>query len=564
MEKKSISFFALLVLLALCSFAITDDEACISGSLSYSKLYIFNDVEIKEIIGRDLENISLDEPLQIKIVFYDGCNQTITSIKNDDLRIVLEPEFKDRVRNNFYKYEISQNNGEFIIVLNSTLAGKHKLTINYIQNEIYYVTFVPGKPSEKSILEVDKTLITVGENVTVYIIPYDKYENLIDANNYKNKNNPFNVSYNSITSNGHIYVKNYDITKIINYTIISYEIQMVEDGEITIKGEIGDIELNNRTITVKLAEIDFSSSVIFRYNSSNEDYEILKNGSVEKNYETNSTYRIFLKDKYGKEIKYLTDEQLNNFTSYLNFHRTRYVFYDFALNITKKQYIEFVISDKNKIAYNKLVSGSYDLVFAQGFENRKYYIFLDNGCSSDKPFKCSIDNITQCVASQTECDCPNGYYKCNYTHYCVPENNKDTMCPNVKIPNQKVCPIGKVLCADLSCRDKYDDCLEEFDSCDTIKCPDQTCNSKIRFCPKTIDCGNSSKYVCNNDKCVDSELECEESKSCKNSSKYLCDGNKCASSWDKCDKKKSCWWSWLEVWEIYSLCEDKYCRKKCS
>ena len=224
MEKKSISFFALLVLLALCSFAITDDEACISGSLSYSKLYIFNDVEIKEIIGRDLENISLDEPLQIKIVFYDGCHQTITGIKNDDLRIVLEPVFKDRVRNNFYKYEISQNNGEFIIVLNSTLAGKHKLIINYIQNEIYYVTFVPGKPSEKSILEVDKTLITVGENVTVYIIPYDKYENLIDANNYKIKNNPFNFSYNSITSNGHIYVKIYDITKIINYPIITYEI----------------------------------------------------------------------------------------------------------------------------------------------------------------------------------------------------------------------------------------------------------------------------------------------------------------------------------------------------
>ena len=107
--------------------------------------------------------------------------------------------------------------------------------------------------------------------------------------------------------------------------------------------------------------------------------------------------------------------------------------------------------------------------------------------------------------------------------------------------------------------------MEEFDSCDTIKCPDQTCNSKIRFCPKTIDCGNSSKYVCNNDKCVDSELECEESKSC-DSDTYtnLCDGNTCSENWEDCPKKDNCCIKTLFSRYSISLCEDNECRETCS
>ena len=63
------------------------------------------------------------------------------------------------------------------------------------------------------------------------------------------------------------------------------EIQLIENGEIIIKAKVGDVELNNRTITVKLGEIDFSICVIFRYNPNKKEYEILKNGTIKKNYE---------------------------------------------------------------------------------------------------------------------------------------------------------------------------------------------------------------------------------------------------------------------------------------
>ena len=85
-------------------------------------------------------------------------------------------------------------------------------------------------------------------------------------------------------------------------------------------------------------------------------------------------------------------------------------------------------------------------------------------------------------------------------------------CPVIGIPNQKVCPFGKVLCVDLICRDNYD-LYEIFEQCEDLKkrCPDQSCHFNINHCPKTINCANYSKYVSNDNRCVDSELECKES-----------------------------------------------------
>ena len=126
-----------------------------------------------------------------------------------------------------------------------------------------------------------------------------------------------------------------------------------------------------------------------------------------------------------------------------------------------------------------------------------------------------------------------------------------------KNPNQKVCPVGKVLCADFSCRDSYDQCLT-FHSCGIKeRCPDQTCINNIDNCPNTLACKNSEQVVCNNNKCADSELDCEESVVCDTEpNTYLCDGNFCSTSWTECDNKKNCGFS--------KLCEDDSCKNKCN
>ena len=505
MKKKSTSLFKILASLALCSFVIAEDY-CSSNSASYFKLYSLKNKKAEEITEKNIGNSTVGESLQFQIIFYNECNKTINDINTDKIGVTFELEVKNKVGNNDNIYKISENNGEVIINLYSTLAGKHKLIINYFQQETYYVNFIPGKPSEKSILEIDKNVITVGEIVTVYIIPYDKYENLIDAKIYENSNNLFNVSYSNLTSNDDIYAQNPQIVEIINYKLISYSIKLTQVGKITIKGKVGENLLNTRTVIVNLAEIDFYRSEVYRYNSSNKELEILKNDIIEKNYEINSIYRLYPKDKYGRKIEILNEEQLNNFKSYLNFNKQRHVYYNFKLNNEKyneRQYIEFIINDDgNKIAYKKLVSGKYDLIFIYRNEKLLYNINLDNDCPYNTPFRC-LDDENGCVASQTACKCPNNYHKCNNVNYCVP---KRIYCPDKGTKNQRVCPIGKVLCADLNCRDNYND-YQGYHFCFFKKrCPNQNCESSLDDCQGNIE--NCNYYVCNNKKCVESELDC--------------------------------------------------------
>ncbi|MCF0116725.1 MAG: hypothetical protein HUJ61_01590, partial [Bacilli bacterium] len=151
-----------------------------------------------------------------------------------------------------------------------------------------------------------------------------------------------------------------------------------------------------------------------------------------------------------------------------------------------------------------------------------------NDCPKETPFECLVNGQKACVASQVQCDCPEGYFKCKseiskylnstvyWPGYCVPSDRTD-MCPrgNIKnstckiklenselsidgkcrvlkesqAPNQRVCPPGKILCADFSCRDSYDEC-EKFDECPTnyYRCSDQTCQDDYLKCPDMITC----------------------------------------------------------------------------
>ena len=52
-----------------------------------------------------------------------------------------------------------------------------------------------------------------------------------------------------------------------------------------------------------------------------------------------------------------------------------------------------------------------------------------NGNDPPTIFKCKANGIETCVKSQTDCDCPDGYYKYSYMKYCVPIDRKDDMCP---------------------------------------------------------------------------------------------------------------------------------------
>ena len=215
--------------------------------------------------------------------------------------------------------------------------------------------------------------------------------------------------------------------------------------------------------------------------------------------------------------------------------------------------------------------------------DRRECIEPKNDCPEETPFFCRVNNFEQkCVKSQIDCDCPFGFLRCEYMKYCVPADRLDMCadfsqisektCQKLKqfnnlcadgicrltkdlTPTQIVCPIGKVLCADLSCRDSYYDC-EVSDFCEgKFRCPDQSCVDDYKDCPSTISCQNK-KYVCPDGTCVDSEIECEPLPFCSGDEPYRCHDNLCVKDKYSCAKNVACG-------QRLALCKDLICRTNC-
>ena len=200
----------------------------------------------------------------------------------------------------------------------------------------------------------------------------------------------------------------------------------------------------------------------------------------------------------------------------------------------------------------------------------------------DKPFKCS-EEANECVDSMTKCDAPKGAKKCIYMNALYPEGKEylcsyslpldckrkftnyriicdDGICRKSKAlqPNQRVCPIGKVLCADLTCKDSVDECYNDWPECGStqIRCPDQSCVDDQKNCPTTITCSNPDDYVCPDGTCVENEIYCSRIKTCPDEIPYLCSDNSCATQPENCPHTVACGHG-------KSLCSDLICRESC-
>jgi hypothetical protein len=196
------------------------------------------------------------------------------------------------------------------------------------------------------------------------------------------------------------------------------------------------------------------------------------------------------------------------------------------------------------------------------------------------PFRC--DESSECVDSMTKC-VPEDAKQCPYMNASYPEG-KSYLCsyylpldckrkyPNYKQlcpdgicrksqslkPNQRVCPIGKILCADLTCKDNINECYNDWEECsDTqIRCPDQSCVDDQKNCPTTITCSKSTDFVCPDGTCVENEIYCSKLKTCPDETPYLCTDNSCANKPENCPHSVACGHG-------KSLCSDLICRTEC-
>ena len=249
-------------------------------------------------------------------------------------------------------------------------------------------------------------------------------------------------------------------------------------------------------------------------------------------------------------------------------------------------YLEGNIYDEKKINITgKSCEGKYLCPNSnECVEDLRECIPGQNRCNStereEKPFFCN----DKCVKSMTECDVE-GAKKCDYMNEAYPQDkdgydlcpyslpldckrkypNYPIMCPdgicrsNEKLkPNQRVCPIGKILCLDLTCADSIDKCHNEWPVCSPIqlRCPDQSCVDDQKNCPTTITCADENDVVCPDGTCVKNEIYCARLKNCPEETPYLCSDNSCATKPESCPHSTACGHG-------KSLCSDLICRETC-
>ena len=210
----------------------------------------------------------------------------------------------------------------------------------------------------------------------------------------------------------------------------------------------------------------------------------------------------------------------------------------------------------------------------------KEYQCPDEEIRKTKPFRCN--ETSECVDSMTKCK-QNGTDQCPYMKALYPLG-KNYLCsyslpldckrkyPSYKVlckdgicrkditlePNQRVCPIGKILCPDLTCANNINECFTDWPKCEgnQVRCPDQSCTDDQKNCPNTITCSNPNDFVCPDGTCVENEIFCAKLKTCPDETPYLCTDNSCAVDPLSCPHTVACGHG-------KSLCSDLICRETC-
>ena len=347
-----------------------------------SKVFKITGEEIKE---QNLGTVSVEDKYQMIEKLFDKYDNLITNLDNFDtskLEIIFGPYVNTKLK---YSHDISkQTNGEIVITITSQYAAKHAIIGKFFPQKYYDITFTHGVPdATNSRYEVSKTEIFVGEDLNVYIYAYDKYNNYIDANEFKEKS-PYQVKYNNEMDNAmKVFGEKYSIETQDKTNVLSYPGTFYVKGISTVWAYIDNkpITCNKCRVNVKTKDIAFGKSTVYRYESAKKDYEPLKNGTVEKNTKEFPVYRLYPRDEYENTVDTIPVETLNKYTAHFKSQNSSTV-YTLKLNNEGKSnqaYAEFVANDTlNKgVEWETLVGGYYDLVFEYTEKRIVYNITIE-------------------------------------------------------------------------------------------------------------------------------------------------------------------------------------------
>ena len=549
------------------------------------------------------ENINLNESIELDIYLY---NYLGVSVDTDDYSKTFDIKIEGPLDNEEYceikNYNINkcyddENIYKIITKEEDVLIHSGDYNIKIYENEIlikeFNITLFPMDISEFSLKFLDKDFnpkeAFVDTEFGMVLKGYDSFGNpvLIPLENDIDiklvDNNGFKIKYlkrfeDSKKGKLKIYITSEDFgyakLKIYYKSKEVLKVNTNEDLPEFIFRKMKCIKSN--IFREKLDTAVIGEDVTFYLECLDNFGNIAKRGG--ENF-TSDNYFITEDDKYTSFDVNINDLKTGNYS--FNFIPSSEGNYHITIYLNNKYFIEITFTIEKSYCKDPtpLLCPNKNLCV----NNYINCIEPKNDCPESTPFKCTSGNIEKCVESQLECDCPEGYIRCDYMKYCVPENRpdmcadysqiSDKLCQKLKqfkylctdgicrlsedlSPTQKVCPIGKVLCADLSCRDNYDECaVSEYCEEGEFRCGDQSCVEDYADCPSTISCQNK-KYVCPDGTCVDSEIECGALPTCSGDEPYRCHDNLCAKDQNSCVKNIACG-------HKMALCSDLICRSTC-
>ena len=345
-----------------------------------SKLFRMNGDEITQA---NLGSVSVEDKFQMKNILYDKYGNQITNInfQLSTLQIKINPV--NTVKSHKYTAEtVADKDGAIIITLQSTYAGEHTVVGAYFPLKQYNIVFTHGQPSaDNSLLDVSHTERYVGEEVKIYITPYDKYNNYIDASEYKTTS-PYQVKYTNEGNVTKVIMQAYSIEEVQGKNVLSYPGTFYVRGTTNVYGYIDtdQIKCVKCRINIKSKDVYFLNSDVLRYESSKAEFETLKNGTIEKNAKEEPVYRLYPRDKYKNLVDFIPKDVLVKYTAYFK-SQSESTTYQLKLNnkeTENQEFAEFVINDVegSQVTYKTLVGGYYDLVFTDGKDKLVYNITL--------------------------------------------------------------------------------------------------------------------------------------------------------------------------------------------
>ena len=352
-----------------------------------SKLFTMSREEItKPYLG----SVSVEDQFQMINILYDKYENQITDIQFDlaILQIKMAPANFSKVHQ--WSVDLApQSNGEILITLKSTYAIEHYVVGKYFPLEKYTIIFTPGEPNaDNSELEVSDTEKYVGETVKIFITPKDRYNNIIDASQFKDVS-PYQVKYTNKADTTRVITKKHEIEERNGHKVLSYDAIFYIRGMTYVSGYIDTQPIKCISCTVNVLARDIDLYNAFRYESTRNAFEPLRNGTVENNTKEEPIYRLYPKDQYGNDIETIPEEDLVAFTAYLKSQKEG-ITYKLRLNNNEtkdQEYAEFTTDDsiqEGSYTYKTLVEGYYDLIFTNGKNRLAFVIKLVSQAGSNE------------------------------------------------------------------------------------------------------------------------------------------------------------------------------------